>query len=1213
MTGYLRYQPGDVIGGRYEVTQVTSSTLLDRYECLDRLSNLRWTLGAPRSSHPVDPKSRTGFFNSVAIWLSLGVHPNILRCHRLEMIDRQPFLILESIGGIEGALDLRSHLRHGPLKLRQALEYSVQICRALRHGERQQPGFVHRNLSAESVLLASQESIKLGGFELATMTSTTESEAIESDSGVFQPDQTGIPAYMAPEQWRGESLDLRADLYALGCLLYEMLIGATPYTGSTDDLRRHHLEAPVPQPGELSAPLNEILRRCLAKSPAERFEDSDALRKALTDFYRKQFDKKPKPTPDFSSLSAADYLVRGASFNLMERYELALIDLERSIAFHAEPGQAHTQRAIANFGLKRYREALADAKTVLQANPDDGQANIIAGRALLNRGEAQAALPYLDRAARLGAHEAEDALKSAQIQLAERKTKALQMSTAVRVSRQQATAEAARSHHESVQPEHLFNGLTKLEDMLTDQAQAKLSLPASVVPDFQAEVNSLIDLFKQFGLTPRQVRRAMRLLLGDGGHRPPQGDPEKPEQLSRSPESRAVLDRAGQLAQDAGSPVVAVQHLLAALLDAENTRIGELLRGLGADVEALYAAAASLPLTGPSVTSTPTLDEWGIDLTALARQGKIHEAIGRREEMLQVIRTLARESKNNPVLVGDAGVGKTAIVEGIAHLIATRNIDPNFHHKRIIQINVGDIVAGTSYRGTFEERMKGIVNEASAAPDVILFIDEIHMLVGAGLVEDSNIDAANILKPALARGQIKLIGATTEAEYYRYIAKDAAFERRFQLIRVEEPSSEQTRTILLAIRERLQKHHAVTIQDDAVDAAIQLSVRYLPNRRLPDKARDLLDEACARVRYAGIGVQPGTDESVSPEKVATLAVTVETIREVVAEKARVPVARMTEEESQRILKMADFLRQRVVGQERAIESVANAIRRNYADLRSDKRPVGVFLFVGPSGVGKTELAKATANFLFGADDRIIRLDMSEYMEAHSVSRLVGAPPGYVGFEQGGQLTEALRRTPYSVVLLDEVEKAHPDVMNVFLQAFGEGRLTDGQGRTVDARNAIFMMTSNLGSQGGEKERGLGFGEAAKPKRGRAQKIDSAVRAYFRPELLNRLDEVVIFQPLSQDQMVAVARVHLKPLQDSLAQRGVSLKVSDEAVQWLAAHGYDEQFGARPLIRLIDKQIANEIGGLLLAGRIAPGATASVGVEADELRIAIELPPAQPLP
>jgi ATP-dependent Clp protease ATP-binding subunit ClpC len=792
-----------------------------------------------------------------------------------------------------------------------------------------------------------------------------------------------------------------------------------------------------------------------------------------------------------------------------------------------------------------------------------------------------------------------------------RKTETLQMSTGVRVALQRAAAEAVRSHHEFIQPEHLFNGITKLEDLTTPEALRNLNLPSNITPAFTGEVQRLMELFGRFGIAPRQARRAMRILIGNGGYlRATAAGGKDTEHVSRSPESRAAFDRAPQIAHDAKAPLVGAQHLLAALLDSSDNRVRELLTSLGVDVDALYLAAVTLPVTPLDGAYTPTLNQWGTDMTQLALEGKLPETIGRQEEMLQVIRTLARESKNNPVLIGDAGVGKTAIVEGIAYRIARGEIDPNFHNKRIIQISVADLVASTEYRGQFEERMQTMIAEAEA-PNIILFIDEIHMLVGAGLVEHSNMDAANILKPALARGQIKLIGATTEAEYYRYIAKDPAFERRMQPLKVLEPTPEATRTILFGIRDRLQKHHGVTIRDDAIDGAIQLSVRYMPSRRLPDKARDLLDEACTRVRYVNIGSARGaaledtgnTDQPADDPGRHVGTVTTETIREVIAEKVGVPVARMSEDETHRILQMPQFLRERVVGQDRAGEGVAAAIRRNYADLRSGKRPVGVFLFVGPSGVGKTELAKATANFLFGSDERMIRLDMSEYMEAHSVSRLIGSPPGYTGFEQGGQLTEALRRTPYAVVLLDEVEKAHPDVMNVFLQSFGEGRLTDGQGRTVDASNVIFMMTSNLGTYA---PAALGFRPSDSTESAQASAenaVQAAVRRHFRPELINRLDEIVVFQALSQEHMLDIARVHLRPLRESLAPRNISLEVSDEAVAWLARRGHDVQFGARPLIRLIDKQITNEIGGLLLSGRIEPGSTVHVTVEGDELKIA----------
>lgn len=775
-----------------------------------------------------------------------------------------------------------------------------------------------------------------------------------------------------------------------------------------------------------------------------------------------------------------------------------------------------------------------------------------------------------------------------------------EFSVGTMVSHMLATTETAYSNHEFITPDHLFSGLTKLEDMLAPNRLRKIGVPPQLIPFYMAEATQLLKLFQEFKLNPREARHRMRELVGDGGYQRAEPGP-----IHRSPESRQVFERASEIAQAAEATEAAVQHFLAALLEIKEGHIQQLLTELQIDIEALQAAAIALPLPKVEISGTPYLDEFGKDLVQLAREGELSETIGRKREMMEVIRTLSRDKKNNPVLVGEAGVGKTAIVEGLAYRIATGNIHPDFHNKRIIQLNAADLVAGTKYRGDFEERMQALIAEASQAGEVILFIDEIHLLVGAGSGSGA-MDAANILKPVLARGQIKLIGATTQADYRKYIEKDAALERRFQPIRVEEPSPQETFEILVGIRERLQQHHQVTIRDEAIKAAVQLSVRYIPDRRLPDKAYDLLDEACAWVRYGSqISYHPDDDASV----VTFNAVTTDTIREVVAEKTGIPVAQLTEEEAARITQMGAALRQRVVGQDGAIEPVVVAVQRHYAGLHPGKRPIGVFLFVGPTGVGKTELAKATAEFLFNSEEQIIRLDMGGFSEKHTVARLIGAPPGYIGYEEGGQLTEALRRKPFSVVLLDEIEKAHPEVLNVLLSLFGEGRLTDGQGRTVDASNALFIMTSNLGYT----PAGPSLPDLPSPKfppltppplQPTRQMIEQAVRSHFRPEFLNRIDEIVFFQPLRPEQMVDIVKVQLKRIAELLDRQGVRLEVTDEATQWLAAQGYDSQLGARPLLRFINKELLNEIGGLVLTGQLKATNVAQVSLDQDKLRVSV---------
>jgi ATP-dependent Clp protease ATP-binding subunit ClpC len=764
-----------------------------------------------------------------------------------------------------------------------------------------------------------------------------------------------------------------------------------------------------------------------------------------------------------------------------------------------------------------------------------------------------------------------------------------EFSIGIGISYMLAAGEAGASHYEFITPDHLFSGLTKLEDIVESELLHKLGLPPHAIPVYLAEVTQLLKLFQEFNLKPRAARHAMRKLLDDGGYQHAERD-----QIHRSPESRKIFERAAEIAREAEASEAAVQHLLAALLERQDGFINQILTDMGIDVDGLREAAIALPVATPKISATPALDHYGTDLVQLAREGNIADVIGRKAEMLRVIRTLGRETKNNPVLIGEAGVGKTAIVEGIACRIATGNISPDFQTKRIIQISPADLVANTKYRGEFEERMQSIIAEASQAEDVILFFDEIHLLVGAGSGSGA-MDAANILKPALARGFFKLIGATTDAEYRKCIEKDAALERRFQPIRVEEPDPEATRIILRGVRERLQEHHKVQISDDAIETAIQLSVRYILHRRLPDKALDLLDEACSWVRYDNISFHPDEDQ---PDITFTNVVTANTIREVVADKIGVPVAQLSEKEAQRILDMPQILRESIIGQDEAVDAVARIIQRSYANLHVTKRPLGVFLFVGPTGVGKTELAKATANFLFQSDEHMIRLDMSEYSEKHNLARLIGAPPGYVGYEEGGQLTEALRKKPYSVVLLDEIEKAHPEVLNGFLQVFGEGHLTDGQGRTVDASNAVFIMTSNLGYTPREQHQ-VGF----QPQFDMTpESIKQAVSTHFRPEFLNRIDEIVFFQPLQAEHMLDIVKIQLRHLEQILENQGIGLHVTDEAMQWLAVHGYDPQLGARPLIRFINKELLDQIGGLLLRGKLKETHIAQVSLEQDKLHI-----------
>jgi ATP-dependent Clp protease ATP-binding subunit ClpC len=559
------------------------------------------------------------------------------------------------------------------------------------------------------------------------------------------------------------------------------------------------------------------------------------------------------------------------------------------------------------------------------------------------------------------------------------------------------------------------------------------------------------------------------------------------------------------------------------------------------------------------------LKKYGRDLTSLAQEGKLEPLIGRRKELLQIIRTITRSKKNNPLLIGEPGVGKTAIVEGLAQRIASGNLTPHLRGKRIIELNMGTVVAGTKYRGELEERLTALVKEAGTHDEIILFIDEIHTVVGGGAAE-GGLDAANILKPALARGEVSCMGATTIAEFRKHIEKDAALERRFQIVMVEEPGPEETMQILEKTAERYQKQHRLKITPPAIKAAVELSMNYLPDRRLPDKAIDLIDEACSRLKVPKLsyhGIDSKTLETLSQ-------VSEELVAEVLSEWTNIPVAKLTMEEKDRLLNMADVLKNRIFGQNEAVDRITKAVQISKAGLKTHKGPMGVFLFLGPTGVGKTELAKALAGFLFGSDDMIIRLDMSEYMEKHSVARLIGAPPGYVGYEEEGQLTGKLRRKPYSVVLLDEIEKAHHEVFNLFLQVFDDGRITDSKGRTVDAKNSLFIMTSNLGSvKYYEPPKSIGFASEQTENVG-----------VFRFEVARELRE-------------EISKIALKSIDDlgrALEDKEIFLEIEPEALDILCALGYDIENGARPLKRVINQLVAYPLSQKILEGSVGKGDT-----------------------
>jgi len=751
-----------------------------------------------------------------------------------------------------------------------------------------------------------------------------------------------------------------------------------------------------------------------------------------------------------------------------------------------------------------------------------------------------------------------------------------------------AANEAARTRHEFIEPEHLFVGVCKLANLLSLKDWNDIEIPRDAAAALKAEAEAIAAVFLKVGHDRTALYRDVRRRLGDGNF-----TDKGRKKISRSPASRLIFERAGKLAVNA--PVVTSLHLLLALIETPATRIAAALAEKPPGAEALKQAILPYVSPSPSPRQQPSasfLSVFGKDLTQLARDGKIQPCIGRRDELLQIIRALSRETKSNPLLLGDAGVGKTAIVEGLAWRIA-QNKDAALAGKRIVQLNVADLVAGASSRGEFEARMQGLLHEVAASPDVILFIDELHTLVGAG-AGSGPLDAANIMKPALARGELRCIGATTLAEYRKYIERDAALERRFQPITISEPTADEAVEILASgYLKRFEEKHGVTISPEAIQAAVALSVRFMRERRLPDKAVDLLDESCARIAVPILSAQPG-------DKNEAAIVTTDVVRQAVAEKTGIPLAQMDEGERKRLGEMADQLKRRVIGQDKACETVAQAVQRSRAGLKAPNRPLAVLLFAGPTGVGKTELAKATASFLFDSERAMLRIDMSEFMEKHTVSRLIGSPPGYVGHDEEGQLTGPLRRSPYCVVLLDEVEKAHPDVLNLFLQVFEDGRLTDGKGRTADASNALFILTSNLGQT--RSRPAIGFGQES----GEAmpQSSESSVRGAFRPEFFNRLDAVITFNLLSSDDTAKIADLMIGQIRDRLGEQGIELVITKEAVAWICAQDRDESLGARPLRRTIERAIENPLATMLVRTEIKAGDRVVIGVKDQALSFSV---------
>jgi ATP-dependent Clp protease ATP-binding subunit ClpC len=773
----------------------------------------------------------------------------------------------------------------------------------------------------------------------------------------------------------------------------------------------------------------------------------------------------------------------------------------------------------------------------------------------------------------------------------------LEFSPGVLVAWQIGAGEALAAASDLIEKDHVFIGLCKVDEAVANRNVEKL---------LREESERLTAIFEASRVDRARLRRRIRELLSKGD---PDATLPEPQDMHRSNACRRAFDLAADLALKSKSPVIHSLHLLSAVLQNPGPRIAQAITSSGADFDRfreaiLRAATDYVPEAGPAAQQTDPaipvpqrglLARYGADLTALAKEGKIEPLIGRRNELLSLMRTLTRKTKNNPIVIGDPGVGKTAIVRGLAQRIADGSVVADLKDKLIIELNMGILVAGTKYRGEFEERLTGLVEEAKKRPEVILFIDEIHTMVGAGSAQGS-LDAANILKPVLSGGEIRCIGSTTTAEYRKYFEKDAALARRFQPVMVGEPSAEDTLNILQGLRERYEQHHKVRIAPDCLPATIDLSVRHLPDRRLPDKALDLLDESCTRVKINTISFKVGAPE---PPLVTPLVVA-----QVLSEWTGIPAGKLTSDRQRRLRQIEAALSRRVIGQQEAVKKVSEIMIQAHAGLRDPNRPLGVFLFLGPTGVGKTELSKALAEFLFGSEKEMIRLDMSEYMEKHTVSRMIGAPPGYIGHDEEGQLTGALRRRPYSVVLLDEIEKAHPQVLDVFLQLFDEGRMTDSQGRTVDGKNAVYIMTSNAIAGLAAPPRGLGFlsatGVSPQAAFDPRQALAGELLKHFRPEFLNRIDEIQLFSPLERPQLAAIAAKLLDALVHRASQQNIDLHYGQELADFIVENGYDPANGARPLARAVDRLIGRPLGEAIVGGDIQPGDNVSIQLDGGQV-------------